>query len=336
MKKKKKRKKQKQLIAKPTTRLVVGIILSLTMPFCFLCKYFIEGSVPWWILCVISGAAVAYCVYGYVKEKRDDKKFKKSLGDIENNSYFTSSEWRERYFEYVQKKPFEIPNKKGMKADLTARYRKMQPHWLWIMGIIMFLLAAFLYEALKNDEDLNEYPILAIFIIYAVPLIAVIIGIYLICVFIQSIKRSPVKFFYHDIQEYADIADIERSYENGVMLSHKKAGINIGIEYTLIYHQFGVSLIKNRDIKKVSRHVVRQKKYDTNEFTYKGDVYIHKLYILEKNRFDMEEYYLELNEFQVEMAISELLKFAESCEGNGVSEEYILPISQKLYNKKEK
>lgn len=336
MRKKKKRKKQKQLIAKPTTRLVAGIILSLTIPFCDFGKYFIEGSLPWWILAVISGALVAYCVYTYIKEKRDDKKFKKSLSDIEDNSYFTSSEWRERYFEYVQKKPFEVPNKKGMKADLTARYRKMQPHWLWIMGIIMFLLAAFLYDVLKNDEDLNEYLILAIFIIYAVPLVAVIIGIYLICVFIQNMKRSPVNVFYRNIQKYADIADIERSYEHGVMLSHKKMGINIGFEYTVIYNLFGVYLIKNRDIKKVSRHVVRQKKYDTYEFVYNGDEYIHKLYILEKNQFDMEEYYLEFNEFQVEMAISELLKFAEFCEGNGVSEEHLLPISKKLYNKKEK
>lgn len=336
MSKKRKKKKQKKLIAKPTTRLVFGILLSPIISFLYFAKFFTEGFLPWWILAVISGALVAYCVYAYVKEKRDDKKFKKSLGDIEDNSYFTSSEWRERYFEYVQKKPFEVPNKKGMKADLTARYRKMQPHWLWIMGIIMFLLAAFLYDVLKNDEDLNEYLILAIFIIYAVPLVAVIIGIYLICVFIQNMKRSPVNVFYRNIKEYADIADIERSYENGVMLSHKKTGINIGIEYTVIYNPFGVYLIKNRDIKKVSRHVVRQKKYDTNEFAYKGDEYIHKLYILEKNLFDMEEYYLELNEFQVEMAISELLKFAEFCEENGVFEEHILPISQKLYNKKEK
>lgn len=331
-----KKKKQKEPIAKPTTRLVVGIILSLTMPFCFLCKYFIEHSIPWWIIAVISAALVAYCVYVYAKEKRDDKKFWKSLGDIEDNSYFTSPEWRERYLEYVQKKPFEAPNKKGMKADLTARYRKMQPHWLWIMGIIMFVLAVFLYDVLKNDNDLNEYPILAIFIIYAVPLVAVIIGIYLICVYIQNMKYSHVKFFYRNIQEYADIADIERSYENGVMLSHKKMGINIGIEYTVIYDPFRVYLIKNRDIKIASRHVVRQKKYDTNEFVYKGDEYIHQLYILSKSQYNTDEYYLELNEFQVEMALCELLKFAESREGNGISEEHILPISQKIYNKKEK
>lgn len=332
----KKKKKQKKLIAKPTTRLVVGIILSLIMPFCLLCKYFIEYSIPWWIIAVISAALVAYCVYVYAKEKRDDNKFRKSLGDIEDNSYFTSSEWRERYFEYVQKKPFEVPNKKGMKADLTARYRRMQPHWLWIMGIFMFLLSAFLYDALKNDSDLNEYLILTIFITYAVPLIAFIIGIYLICVFIQNMKLSPVKLFYRNIQAYANIADIERSYENGVMLSHKKTGINIGSEYTVIYDPFSVYLIKNRDIKIASRHVVRQKKYDTYEFVYKGDEYIHQLYILSKSQYNTDEYYLELNEFQVEMAISELLKFAEFCEENGVSEEHILPISQKLYNKKEK
>lgn len=318
------RKKQKKPIASPLARLIAGILLSPIFTYLLFGKLFISISLPLWILGVISGVMIAYFIYGYVKEKRNDKKFKKIQGDIYDNCYFTSSEWREKYLEYVQKKPFEVPNKKGMKADLTARYRRMQPHWLWIMGLFMILLAVFLYDSLKNDEDLNEYPIFADIFACVIPLIVVIIGIYLILVHIQNIRFSPVKIFYSDTQEYADIADIERSYENGVMLSHKKAGINIGIKYTLIYNQLGVCLIKNRDIKKVSRHVVRQKKYDTYDFFYKGDKYVHQLYILTKDQFGVEEYYVELNEFQVEMAISELLKYAEFCEENGVFEEDLL------------
>lgn len=318
------RKKQKKPIASPLARLIAGILLSPIFTYLLFGKLFISISLPLWILGVISGVMIAYFIYGYVKEKRNDKKFKKIQGDIYDNCYFTSSEWREKYLEYVQKKPFKVPNKKGMKADLTARYRRMQPHWLWIMGFFMILLAVFLYDALKNDEDLNEYPIFADIFACVISLIAVIIGIYLIRLYIQNIRLSPVKIFYRDIQEYADIVDIEKSYENGAMISHKKMGINIGIEYTLFYHQLGVCLIKNSDIKKVSRHVVRQKKYDTYDFFYKGDKYVHQLYILTKDRFGVEEYYVELNEFQVEMAISELLKYAEFCEENGVFEEDLL------------
>lgn len=140
---------------------------------------------------------IAYFIYGYVKEKRNDKKFQKIQGDIYDNCYFTSSEWREKYLEYVQKKSFKVPNEKGMKTDLTARFRKNQSVFLWVLGISLFPLALFLYDSIRNDEDISVlYPAFANILSCVMSLILVIIAIALIRFNIKILKAYPVKNFY--------------------------------------------------------------------------------------------------------------------------------------------
>lgn len=319
-----KKKKQKKPIAKPTTRLAVGILLSLLVPFCFLCKFIIEQHLPWWILAVISGAMVSYCVYIYAKEKRDDKKFQNYLGNFQDNTYFTSPEWREKYLEYVQEKPYEIPSEKGMKADLTARFRRNQSFFLWFIGLMMIPLAVFLFYSFRNDEDLNKYPIFADIYTCVIPLIAIIVGIVIIRFNFRVTKAYPVDNFYYMMESVGELADIEKSYEHGKIYSNKHNGINIGAEYTLVYDQSAVYEIKNSDIMTIARYIERQKKYDKYDFFYRGDKYAHFLHIKAKPGRYLGEFYVELDEFQVEAALNELFKFAEYREANSVYEKHLL------------
>ncbi len=324
------RKKPKRQIAKPTTRLIVGIILALTLPFCLLCKFIIEQHLPWWIAVITSGLMSAYCIYVYLKEKRDDKKFRNSLGSLRDNTYFTSSEWREKYLEWVQEKSYEVPSKKGMRADLTARFRKNQSFFLWFIGLMMIPLAVFLFYSFKNDEDLNEYPIFAGIYTCVIPLISIIIGIVIIRFNFRVTKAYPVENFYYMMESVGEIADIEKSYKHGKIFSNKHNGVNIGAEYTLIYDQSAVYEIKSSDIITIARYVVRQKKYDKYDFFYRGDKYAHFLYINAKPGRYLGKFYVELDEFQVEAALNELFKFAKYREANSVYEKHML--NNKLKN----
>lgn len=324
------RKKQKKPIASPLARLIAGILLSPIFTYLLFGKLFISISLPLWILGVISGVMIAYFIYGYVKEKRNDKKFQKIQGDIYDNCYFTSSEWREKYLEYVQKKSFKVPNEKGMKTDLTARFRKNQSVFLWVLGISLFPLALFLYDSIRNDEDISVlYPAFANILSCVMSLILVIIAIALIRFNIKILKAYPVKNFYEMMEARGSISDIERSYEHGMIFSTKNNGINIGSEYTVIYNQTSIYAIKNSDIITASRNVVRQKKYDNYDFIYKGDKFAHKLYIRAKYENYQWDFYIELDEFQVEAALDEISRFTKFSNGNAVSEVHLLNNSSK-------
>lgn len=325
-------KKRKKPIS-PRARLIGTILLSLTMPGCILIKAVMEKFIsPIWII-LISAVLSLLSIFSYIKEIRQDKKSRRTMDSFKDDSYFSSSEWRQNYLEYVQKHPFETPNPRGMKADLSARYRRMKFHdvwFLWFIAILLFALAIFLYHSLKNDDDLAEYAVLHIAFTYTIPGIAAILGGVVIRMAIKDIKEDAVYVFYavnnfYSMEQVAvNINDIENSYQNGKMLSHKfrkthfANGINIGAEYTIIYDNTGVYVIENSQILSIARHVVRYKNYYQDLF-YTGNEYSHVLHITLEGH--SEGYDVVLNEFQVEMALAELSKYADYRDENVFYEE---------------
>lgn len=324
-------KKQKKMPS-PKARLIVEILLSLLVPWCFLVKAFIENSISQIWIFLISAVLIVISIFSYIKEIRQDKKSRQSMDSLKDDSYFSSSEWRQNYLEYVQKHPFETPKSRGMKADLYARYRRMNFHYawfLWFIGILMFPLAIFLYHSLKNDDDLAEYAVFRIVFIHTIPGIMAILGVVIICKTIKLMKEDAVKDFYRWGQAAGNIDEIESSYENGKMLSHKfkkthlANGINIGAKYTVIYNITGVYLIENSQILSIARHVIRYKNY-YKDLLYQGEEYRHELHITLAGQ--SEEYDVTLDEFQVEMALAELSKYAEHRDENVFYEEDLLLI----------
>lgn len=255
------------------------------------------------------------------------------MDSFKDDSYFSSAEWRQNYLEYVQKHPFETPNPRGMKADLSARYRKMKYHdtwFLWFIAILLFALAIFLYYSLKNDDTFDDYAVLHNFFTYVIPGIAAILGGVVIRMAIKDMKEDAVNVFYtvnnfyNMEQATVNINDIESSYKNGKMLSHKfkkthfANGINIGAKYTVIYDNTGIYPIENSQILSIARHVTRYKNY-YKDLLYQGEEYRHDLHITLVGQ--SEEYDVTLDEFQVEMVLAELSKYAEHRDENVFYEE---------------
>lgn len=321
--------KHKKKPPSPKARFIAEILLSLLIPWCFFVKIFIENSISQIWIFLMSAVLIVLSIFSYIKEIRHDKKSRQSMDSIKDGSYFSSSEWRQNYLEYVQKHPFETPSSRGMKADLSARYRRMNYHYtwfLWLAALFMFALAIFLYYCLNNDDDLAEYAVLHIIFTYAIPGITAICGVMIIRAIINFMKINAVDNFYRGEQAAGNIDEIESSYAMGKMLSHNVKskgtylinGINIGVKYTVIYDLAGVYAIENNQILTIARNVVRYKSF-YKELVYKGEEYQHKLYI--KLEGNSDEYYVELNEFQVEMALAELSKYAEHREENVIYEE---------------
>lgn len=212
-------------------------------------------------------------------EKKADKKFEKLKADYADGSYFNSAEWKKSHSEYIKNYKFEKVSPKGMKADLTKRYFKTAVKPLILLSIAMLLCLVIAFSV-------TELFIAVLFIFLTAEFI------------ILNVFCLPVKKFYK--QNY-NFADIEESYKAGKILSHRKNGINIGQNYTVIYNEKQIVVIDNHDIKSVERYAVREKTY--YNLQYAKEKYFHRVYIKAWSR-----YFVELDEHQVEIAIDELSK----------------------------
>lgn len=245
-------------------------------------------NIPMIFAPILSALMVAYIVYAYRREKKADTKAEFQKTAFVDDSYFRSSEWREKYLNYRLKHSFEKPERVGMKADLTERYCKMASLPMMLFGMLMLLG---LCCGIMAGEA-------APFLIVG----GILVSALIIYVGAEKLLALPVKKLYS--RSDIDIGGVEASYENGQMLTYNHCGINIGSIYTVIYSEKAVDVIRNSDIRSVARHITRLKQYEGN--LYAGEKYIHKLHITADR-----EYYAELNEYQVEMAINELDSFAK-------------------------
>ena len=244
---------------------------------------FLFPNIPIIFAPILSAVMVAYIVYAYRREKKADVKAESQKESFMDDSYFRCAEWREKYLKYRMKHEFEKPKRAGMKADLTERYCKMASLPITLFGLLM--LAGLCCGIMAGQATA--------FLLVG----GILVSALIIYVGAEKFLALPVKKLYS--RSDIDIGEVENSYENGQMLTHKHSGINIGSDYTVIYGEKSVDVVRNSDIRSVTRHITRLKHYQ--DTLYAGEEYIHKL------RIDADrEYFAELNEYQVEMAINEL------------------------------
>lgn len=276
---------------------IIYIVESIVLP-PVMFKFFFQ-NIPLIFAPALSALMIAYIVYAYRREKKADTKAESQKTAFTDDSYFNSSEWREKYLNYRAKHSFEKPDQKGMRADLTERYCKMASIPMVIFGI--FMLFGLGCGVLAGEATL-------FYIVIGIPVCTLIIYIGA-----EKLFASPVKKLYSRTD--IDIREVEASYENGQLLTHKHSGINIGRDYTVIYSEKAVDVIKNSDIRSVTRHITRLKQYQDN--LYAGEEYLHKVHIMAD-----KDYFVELNEYQVEMAINELERFANTYAPTNISEDH--------------
>lgn len=269
----------------PKSTLIIGIIFSVVIPPLFF--IFVRDDIPFFLAPMLSAICITYFIYAYRREKKADIKAEAEKSDFLDDSYFKSSEWREKYLRFIQENHFEKPGEHGMKSDLTAKYHQMASLPLTLIGLLILLWT--MWQILAGQLTVFG------FFFFLIP------GPFLIYLGAEKYFAVPVKKLYK--RRDIDISDVEDSYDNGKLLTYKKCGINIGTAFLVIYNETNVDVIKFSDIQSVTRHITRLKKYDGT--LYAGEEYLHKARITAD-----KDYFIELNEYQVEMVINELKAFA--------------------------
>ncbi len=283
--------------SKPTMIAVfIGLIIFAPLMF------YLKG-IPIIYAFILTAVVGLFFIFASIKEKKDDKKAKSFKHSVMDESYFNSAEWREKYLSRVTENFFEMPDKKGMKADLTKRYHRMVSIPFMLFGILMIVGSFCVFFV--------EFKFINIFYF----IFGLLIGAFLLYSFgIKYLLVVPLRNFY---KNNPDCSDIEFSYVSGKILSNKDyrngKGINIGGKYTVIYNKDSVYAFDNNLITNVSRTVIRLKNYMDN--IYAGEHYKFKLNIIA----DMA-YSVELDEFQVEAALTELRALAGNADKTAYKE----------------
>lgn len=268
----------------PVSTLIMGIVCSIILPPLLI---YLKGGIPMKFGFILSPILIVFFICNFFREKKSNTKARKIKTDFTDGSYFDSAEWHEKYQKYAEKHDFEKIHSKGMKADLQRRYRKMTSVVMCLFGLFMIVGSCCIPVGYAGIEEI----VIAVF--------GILIGIFIFYTLgFKSFLTLPVKKLY---QENYDIAAVEDSYNNGKMMSHKKNGINIGDKYTVICSEKEIHVISNFSVHNVTHSITRVKKYVNS--IYDSDEYRHRLCIMAER-----EYFVELNEYQVETAISELEK----------------------------
>lgn len=252
--------------------------------------YFVRGDEAGKLCaCTACPILIVYLIYAYHKEKKADKKAESKNKGMMDGSYFESPKWRECYVSYLNEHPFEKPVYPNMKKDLLARFkRKEYVLRMLLMLFLMFGSCCLMVQSLFTG-------ILGFFLF----------GLLFYWEFSLYIGMPVRKWLKGDI----DYDALESSYKNAGFLTYKKNGLAFGSTHIHGYTEKKVYAIDYRLVEGISRKIVRLKTYEDNIYSseeYQHFAVIHVRLPQSGAICDVE---IELNEFQVQMAMDHLQTF---------------------------
>ena len=267
--------------------------------------FFVQGDLSGKICaCIVCPSLMIYMIYAYFKEQKADKNAMVKDKNILDGSYFNSAKWNEQYTIYLNKYPFEKPKYDNMKQDLLARFRRRE--YFVSMLFMLFLMLCSFCCVIVGKFFIGVAGILLFGIFFCWEL-ALYIGM-------------PVrKWLKGDI----DYNKLEESYLKSKILTYKKSGLALGTSYIHAYIEKKVYAIDYRIVEGISRKIVRLKKYEDNIYSSEEYQHFAVIYVRLPHNGEIYDVEIELNEFQVQMAIDNLplYKYGEEIMENVIVEQ---------------
>lgn len=266
--------------------LIVYIIVIVLMG---LFLYFIRGGQAGkFAACIVCPCFIIYFIYAYCKERKADNKADISQTGFMDGSYFESSSWHEKYVIYRNKHPFERPMYQSMKLDLLKKFRRQE----YVVGM---LLSIFLIICSVCLIPMGRFVMAGIGIC--------LFGFLFWLPFSLYIGMPVRRWLKRDI----DYSKLESSYLNSQMLLYKKNGLAFGTTYIHGFTEKEIYAIDYKLVEGISRKIVRLKKYEDGIYNTEEYQHFAVIHVRLPQSGTIHNVEIELNEFQVQMAID---KFA--------------------------
>ena len=262
--------------------------------------FFVRGDMAGkYAACIACPMIIVYLIYAYCKESKADMKAQETKVQYMDGSYFESSEWHEKYVIYLNEHHFEKPKYQSMEMDLLKRFQRRE-------YLVKMILPLFLMFCTLCLIPLGRY--------YMAIIGLCLFGFLFWLEFSLYIGMPVRKWLKGDI----DYEELEASYLKSQMLFYKTNALAFETTHLHGFTEKKIYAIDYRLVEGISRKIVRLKKYEEgiyNTEEYQHFAVIHVRLPRSGNIYDVE---IELNEFQVQMAIDKLstYKIGEDLTGN--------------------
>lgn len=270
----------KSLIAYIITIVIMGLFL-----------YFIRGDQAGkFVACILCPCVILYIIYAYCKERKADNKADISKTQFMDGSYFESPSWHEKYLIYLNKHPFEKPKSPSMKMDLLKKFRRRE----YVVGM---LLPVFLIICSICLIPMGQFVMAGIGIC--------LFGFLFWLQFSLYVGMPVRKWLKRDI----DYNKLEASYLNSQMLLYKKNGLAFGTTHIHGFTEKKIYAIDYGLVEGISRKIVRLKKYEDGIYNTEEYQHFAVIHVRLPQSGTIQNVEIELNEFQVQMAIDKLATY---------------------------
>ena len=250
--------------------------------------FFVRGDMAGkYAACIACPMIIVYLIYAYCKESKADMKAQETKVQYMDGSYFESSEWHEKYVIYLNEHHFEKPKYQSMEMDLLKRFQRRE-------YLVKMILPLFLMFCTLCLIPLGRY--------YMAIIGLCLFGFLFWLEFSLYIGMPVRKWLTGDI----DYEELEASYLKSQMLFYKTNALAFETTHLHGFTEKKIYAIDYRLVEGISRNIVRLKKYEDgiyNTEEYKHFAVIHVRLPRSGDIYDVE---IELNEFQVQMAIDKL------------------------------
>ena len=250
--------------------------------------FFVRGDMAGkYAACIACPMIIVYLIYAYCKESKADMKAQETKVQYMDGSYFESSEWHEKYVIYLNEHHFEKPKYQSMEMDLLKRFQRRE-------YLVKMILPLFLMFCTLCLIPLGRY--------YMAIIGLCLFGFLFWLEFSLYIGMPVRKWLKGDI----DYEELEASYLKSQMFFYKTNALAFGTTHLHGFTEKKIYAIDYRLVEGISRNIVRLKKYEDgiyNTEEYKHFAVIHVRLPRSGDIYDVE---IELNEFQVQMAIDKL------------------------------
>ena len=250
--------------------------------------FFVRGDMAGkYAACIACPMIIVYLIYAYCKESKADMKAQETKVQYMDGSYFESSEWHEKYVIYLNEHHFEKPKYQSMEMDLLKRFQRRE-------YLVKMILPLFLMFCTLCLIPLGRY--------YMAIIGLCLFGFLFWLEFSLYIGMLVRKWLKGDI----DYEELEASYLKSQMLFYKTNALAFETTHLHGFTEKKIYAIDYRLVEGISRNIVRLKKYEDgiyNTEEYKHFAVIHVRLPRSGDIYDVE---IELNEFQVQMAIDKL------------------------------
>ena len=236
------------------------------------------SDVPLYITLPVFAVVGAVLIIATIIEYRDNKKSFDEAARFRAGYAFKNQREENKYYAWAEKHPPQHPSQ-NMLRDLINRYRapRLVAELLGVLALGLVEIVLFKERAEGRGEEGVIYIVLGLMIL-------------LLYFALSNIFGFKARRFYNRLTDMPEFLNIERSYQEGLMVGSSPSFLNIGSEYIILLTPKAVIPVKRSEIQRVCRATVLTAYYTNSIYSGTKETHFIKVYSSVQQRVQLKKF----------------------------------------------